>query len=442
MKQKKAKKKGTPAYLPRVKAQYESLPYPPRDPEDERKRLQNTWLGWLPRINHYGFRGRQGFEGARFLVAGAGTGDATVFLAEQLRDRGAEVVSLDMSHASSEIARARARIRGLTDIRWVEASLLDLPRLGLGRFDYVDCSGVLHHLADPDAGLKALRSVLKDDGAMGLMVYAACGRTGVYQLQALLRMINRGEPDMGAQLKNARALLADLPASNWFKRGEDLLADHKRGDAGLYDLLLHTQDRAYSIPELYDYLAKADLRLVEFCMPWARFHLDPDHLTDDPRLRARFAAMEPVQRQAAAELMTGKITMHMVYAAPAGDTVARLEDPDMVPFLFGLQDPAARHRIADYVASGGGGPVPMEQPGYTFSLQPGRYSAAFLHEMDGRRTVSELIAAVRKRLGRPDLTDAELMADLAPLYRQFNRADRILLRHADARPFGRAAGVV
>lgn len=439
----KKKKKKALAYLPRVKAQYESLPYPPRNPEDERRRLQTCWLGWLPRINHYGFRGRQGFEGARFLVAGAGTGDATIFLAEQLRDRDAEVVSLDMSHASTQVAQARARVRGLTNIRWVEASLLELPGLGLGEFDYIDCSGVLHHLEDPDAGLRALRAVLKDDGMMGLMVYAACGRTGVYQMQELLRLVNRDESDMAAQIRNARAILADLPDGNWFKRGEELTNDHERGDAGLFDLLLHTQDRAYTIPELYEFLAKADLNLVEFCMPWVRFTLDPDFLTDDPRLKARFAAMEPMQRQAAAELMSGNIIMHMVYAAPApaADTVARPGDPDMVPFLFGARDPEARHRIADYVASGQGAPVAMEQPGFTFSLQPGRYGEAFLHEMDGRRTVAELFAAVRARVGEPGLSDAALMDDFEPLYRQFNRADRILLRHASARPFGRASGV-
>jgi 2-polyprenyl-3-methyl-5-hydroxy-6-metoxy-1,4-benzoquinol methylase len=42
---------------------------------------------------------------------------------------------------------------------------------------------VLHHLADPDAGLRALRSVLKPEGAIDLMVYARYGRTGISMLQ-------------------------------------------------------------------------------------------------------------------------------------------------------------------------------------------------------------------------------------------------------------------
>ncbi|MEO6322906.1 MAG: class I SAM-dependent methyltransferase, partial [Polaromonas sp.] len=99
-------------YLPKVKRQYESLPYPPCNPEDEHKRLALTWLEDLPMINHYCFAGKQSFKnGFRALVAGGGTGDATIFLAEQLRATNAEIVHLDMSHASILLAQQRARIR-------------------------------------------------------------------------------------------------------------------------------------------------------------------------------------------------------------------------------------------------------------------------------------------------------------------------------------------
>lgn len=249
-------------YLPKVRSQYESLPYPPRNPQDEHKRLVQTWLEDLPMINHYCFAGRQSFQnGFRALVAGGGTGDATIYLAEQLRAIGAvnaEVVHLDMSHASLLVAQERARIRGLTNIAWVHYSLLSLPALGLGKFDYINCSGVLHHLADPDLGLRVLRSVLKDDGAIGLMVYATTGRTGVYQMQALMRLVNGTGTDQEAddkrKLANTRELLGSLPASNWFMRGEELHHDHLLGDAGIHDLLLHSQDRAYSVGELFDWL--------------------------------------------------------------------------------------------------------------------------------------------------------------------------------------------
>jgi ubiquinone/menaquinone biosynthesis C-methylase UbiE len=89
-----------------------------------------TWLEDLPMINHYCFAGKQSFQnGFRALVAGGGTGDATIFLAEQLRHTDAQVVHLDMSTASIALAKERAQIRGLTNITWVHDSLLNLPAL-------------------------------------------------------------------------------------------------------------------------------------------------------------------------------------------------------------------------------------------------------------------------------------------------------------------------
>ena len=85
-------------------------------------------------------------------------------------------------------------------------------------------------------------------GALGLMLYGRYGRTGVYQVQALMRLVNGGEADPRERIANTKAMLADLPATNWFKRGEELFSDHVRfGDVGVYDLFLHEQDRAYSV---------------------------------------------------------------------------------------------------------------------------------------------------------------------------------------------------
>jgi len=72
----------------------------------------------------------------------------------------ARVVALDFSPGSLAIVRERAKVRGLTNIEFVEASIEDLPRLGLGSFDYIISSGVLHHLASPEVGLGALREAL------------------------------------------------------------------------------------------------------------------------------------------------------------------------------------------------------------------------------------------------------------------------------------------
>ena len=153
-----------PSPLEDVRAQYEVLPYPPRDPRDEAIRLITGTPSHILEVNHYLFSGRLNFNRPfRALVAGGGTGDACIMLAQQLVDRRCpgEVVYLDLSTASRQICESRAKARGLRNIQFLTGSLLDLPSMPIGEFDYIDCTGVLHHLPDPAAGMRALASVLQ-----------------------------------------------------------------------------------------------------------------------------------------------------------------------------------------------------------------------------------------------------------------------------------------
>ena len=432
-------------FLPEVKDQYEALPYPAVNPEDERKRLAQTWLEDLPMINHYCFAGKQSFRhGFRALLAGGGTGDATIFLAEQLRKTDAQVVHLDLSQASIAIAQERARIRGLTNIRCVHASLLDLPTLDLGRFDYIGCSGVLLHLADPDAGLRALRGVLKPDGAIGLMVYGTTGRTGVYQMQALMRLVNGPQQDMQRKIANTRDLLASLPPSNWFRRGEELHSDHKAGDAGIYDLLLHSRDRSYSVGELFDWLeGSAD-------KPGHGLHLE---FTDVQRGRSPYLphmvlgskppAMAyqlrqlPRRRQyEIAELLIGNLITHSMYVTRSAGCTALYGDAQTIPFLF--HEPLTGEILARVFAASRGLPFVMqhEHSGVAVTVNPGRYSPQILRLIDGKRSFAEIFEQFRAqwhgKAAAPD--NAVLFADFADAYETLNALDRLLLRHplADA----------
>jgi 2-polyprenyl-3-methyl-5-hydroxy-6-metoxy-1,4-benzoquinol methylase len=204
-------------YLPEVKQQYEQFPYPPRNPADEAHRLLHAISGNLLVINHHCYAGKKDFRsGFRALVAGGGTGDTVIYLAEQLRHCDAEVVYLDMSSASRGIAEARAKVRKLDNIRWITASIMDLPTLGLGEFDYIECCGVLHHLESTEAGLQALNGALKEDGAIFLMLYAKFGRQPVYDMQALLHNFLPTGISLSEQVRMARRLLAALPPSNSF----------------------------------------------------------------------------------------------------------------------------------------------------------------------------------------------------------------------------------
>ncbi len=436
-------------YLPQVRSQYEALPYPPCNPQDDHKRLVQTWLEDLPMINHYCFAGRQSFaNGFRALVAGGGTGDATIFLAEQLRHTDAHIVHLDMSQASIAIAQARAKIRGLTNISWVHDSLLNLPTLGLQKFDYINCSGVLHHLADPDAGFRALLSVLLENGAIGLMVYATTGRTGVYQMQALMRLVNEPlpggtAPDDARKIANTLDLLPSLPPFNGFKLSEALHHDHKiMGDAGVYDLLLHSQDRSYSVGELFDWLGDGKpeghgMHLAFTDVQRGRSPYLPRMVlgSKPPAMAANLTALPRRRQYEIAELLIGSIITHSLYVMHSADCTAPYGDADCVPFFF--HEPLTGEVAAQVFGSQGGQPFMLNHQhlGMAFKVNPGRYGSQILRLIDGEKSFADIFDAFRAawkgQAAAPG--NATLFADFADCYEALNALDRLLLRHPVAR---------
>ena len=364
-----------------VQRQYETYPYPARDPADEAKRLIEGSPSHPVEIDHFLFGGRRDWSRPfRALVAGGGTGDGLIMLAQKLADLGcpAEVTYIDMSRASRAIAQARAAARGLT-VQFVTGDLLTAP--DYGPFDYIDCCGVLHHLPDPDAGFAALAAALDPGGGMGCMVYAPLGRSGVYPLQAAFgALFAQDAPE--DQVRLARGALQRLPPSHPFRRNP-ILWDHRDSDAGLYDLLLHSRDRAYTVPDLVAALDRAGLGVVSFLEP-ARY----DPMQYLPReARERVGALDPVARMVVAEQLAGNIKTHIVYAAPkarARTAEARPSKADLVPHLSG----ALAQALAQQIARNGGFSATLD--GAEFRVAIPKQAAGLIARIDGRRRLDQI----------------------------------------------------
>jgi SAM-dependent methyltransferase len=399
--------------------QYEAYPYPRRDPRDEARRLIVGSPSHLVEVDHWVFGAtRPATAPLRALVAGGGTGDATVMLATQMARAGRPggVTWLDRSAAALRIARERAAARGLTNIVWEQRSILDLPGSGLGPFDYIDCCGVLHHMPDPAAGLRALLSVLAPGGGLGLMVYAPHGRTGVYMVQDALRMLAPADLPPARRLDVARRVMRHLPDTQWLRHNRNFDDHINGGDAGLYDLLLNPRDQAFSVPALDALLRDAGLEVTCWVEP---LRYDPVPLLPDPKLRALLTGMTSTQRAALAESLAGNMAVHIVYCVRAGGAPRRADPfaPDAVPIT--------REWTSDDFAKaiGPDGALIINLDGLRIPVALPPLALAILRLVDGQRTVAQIGAVLAERGIKPDAFDRAWRQTFTAL----ERVNRLLL---------------
>lgn len=293
----------------RVRLFYEQHPYPP--PVGDLASYARAWQDPARRRadHHLHWPARPYRDDPAILIAGCGTSQAAK---HALRWPAARVTAVDFSATSVRATEALKQEHGLANLQVHRLAVEDVGQLGR-TFDQIVCTGVLHHLADPAAGLAALRAVLAPGGALHLMVYAPYGRAGIYLLQDLFRRIGVGpDADFGTLMATLRALPPGHPLGTLLREAPDF-----RDEAALADALLHPQDRAYTVPQLFDLIDGCDLAFGR----WMRqAPYDPTcgalaHLPHADRL-APLAARD---RYAAVELFRGTMVRHSAVLYRRGD---------------------------------------------------------------------------------------------------------------------------
>src|ERR1700730_18329317 len=284
-----------------VRAFYESHPYPApirnldrhrdlyRNPDRRRALSLLLWPTEQPRANR------------EILVAGCGSSQRAI---HALREPDARVTAIDISETSLRHTRDLQRKYRLRN--------LDLHRLAIERvgelgqtFDQIVCTGVLHHLADPDVGLRSLRNVLVPNGAMQLMVYATYGRAGIYMMQEYCRLLGIGatQEELRDLDTTIGALSPDHPIAGVARRATDF-----RNPDALADALLHPQDRAYTVPQIYAWLERCGLSFGRW-FEQAPYLPQCGAMASMPHV-ARLASLPPPVQHAAVELLRGTMAKH------------------------------------------------------------------------------------------------------------------------------------
>ncbi len=281
---------------------YERYPYPPAI--DSLDHYRSKWQAHQRRVDHHLFwPGMPYRDDHSILIAGCGTSQAAK---HALRWPAARVTGIDVSASSVRSTEALKTKHGLSNL---EVRQLPIERAGEldTRFDQIVCTGVLHHLVDPASGLRALRAVLAPGGAMHLMVYAPYGRTGVYMLQEFCKRLGITATDDG--IRHLVAALSALPPGHPLGT---LLHDASdfRDEAALADALLHPQDRAYSVPQLFDLLAQEGLRFGRWVRQ-AAYSARCGVLAQIPQA-PELARLSLPEQYAAVELFRGTMARHSV----------------------------------------------------------------------------------------------------------------------------------
>jgi SAM-dependent methyltransferase len=371
-----------------VRAFYDGHPYPApigsldehknlyRNPD--RRRAQSLLLSPTkkPRANQ------------EILVAGCGTSQAA---RHALREPDAHVTGIDISETSLRHTRELQLKHNLRNLDLHRLAIEQVGELGQ-TFDQIVCTGVLHHLPDPDVGLRSLRSVLAPDGAMHLMVYATYGRTGIYMMQRYCRLLGIGTSaadlrDLGSTV---RTLASDHPIAGILRRAKDFTYPDALADA-----LLHPQDRSYTVPELYAWLQRSGLSFGRW-YEQAPYSPQCGAIANMPQA-ARLVALPPPLQHAAVELLRGTMTRHNFVAY-------RDDHPDTSPSVTSLDDAWQRYVplrlpwtvcIRDRVPPGSAAVLINRAHTYPdLALPITAAQESVLAAIDGRRSIDEILHGV------------------------------------------------
>jgi 2-polyprenyl-3-methyl-5-hydroxy-6-metoxy-1,4-benzoquinol methylase len=193
---------------------------------------------------------------ARVWVAGCGTNQAVI---TALMFPGARVLGSDISAGSLEVARRNAEQLGIENLELRRESIHAAAYEG--EFDYVVCTGVIHHTADPDGALARLAAALRPAGVMQLMVYNRYHRTRTSAFQKAVRLLaGRGGYAYDEELALAKRFVDHFagpgPLQPW-------LAEQRGApDAQIADALIQPVEHSYTVESLDAMATAAGLELL------------------------------------------------------------------------------------------------------------------------------------------------------------------------------------
>ncbi|GAA1276837.1 hypothetical protein GCM10009677_33370 [Sphaerisporangium rubeum] len=326
---------------------------------------------------------------ARIWVPGCGVNQALI---TALRHPEATVVGSDVSEESLRMCAAAAEQVGAPNLELREEGIAGAPYRD--EFDYVACTGVIHHNPDPGALLRSLAAALKPAGVLELMVYNDFHRREFTAFQEATRLIGRPQ-----DIWYAKRLAAAF-------QGEGLLAERLRAekddpDVQFADTWLNPCERTYSVAALGDLAAGAGLALEAPCVsPLGRAlgtYMWEVPLADD-RLRERLEDLDDqVRWQVCNLLLFDRSPLLWFYARRAGNPLPRSQEAARDRAFLDTVMTRVESEEDVWILGPSGGYRPLERPARAGG-DPGEF-----HDVvalaDGSRSMRDVLAAAERTPG-------------------------------------------
>ena len=175
----------------------------------------------------------------------------------------ARILAIDLSSASLGYAKRMAGTLGFHNIAFAQADITKVAAIGRS-FDFIDVSGVLHHLGDPWQGWRVLLSLLRPGGVMQVGLYSKLARQNVVAARALIA--ERGYRPIPEDIRRCREEILATADGSLLKSAStfsDFFATNE-----CRDLIFHVQEHQMTLPQIKAFL-------IENCLQFAGFVLDP-----------------------------------------------------------------------------------------------------------------------------------------------------------------------
>jgi len=240
----------------KVQKQYEENPYP---------RWVNLGLSIYPRslymiTKELKLKIRKSYirelKIPKILIAGCGTGQNSIGTASMFRD--SDILSIDLSLKSLSYAKRKTKELGLTNIKYMQADILDIDLLNV-KFDFIESAGVLHHMENPSLGWKKLSQSLKKGGLMRIGLYSQIARRNIRKTREEI-----AELDIKSNQHDMKIFRNKIILSNKNHNKQHVSSLDFYSMSTFRDLLFHSQEHQFTITKIKNDLTELGLIFCGF----------------------------------------------------------------------------------------------------------------------------------------------------------------------------------